>query len=84
MPAPATSPAEDKKPQGGEKTKAHDGEPARPDDGELGGVALGMQVWDDYERDLKAWEAAEAAVQQTDAGGVEGNAEAAAPIASTS
>jgi hypothetical protein len=43
-----------------------------------------MRVWDDYERDLKAWEAAEAAAQPTDAGGVEGNAEAAAPIASTS
>jgi hypothetical protein len=33
----------------------------RPDDGELGGVALGMQTWDDYERELKAWEATEAA-----------------------
>ncbi|KAI9507998.1 hypothetical protein F5148DRAFT_1275969 [Russula earlei] len=32
----------------------------RPDDGELGGVALGMQVWDDYERELKVWEAAKA------------------------
>ena len=31
-----------------------------PDDGELGGVALGTQVWDDYERELKAWEAAQA------------------------
>jgi len=28
-----------------------------PDDGELGGVALGTQVWDEYERELKAWEA---------------------------
>ncbi|KAI0250928.1 hypothetical protein BJV78DRAFT_1127092 [Lactifluus subvellereus] len=84
MPAPATSPAEDKKSQGGKETKADDGEPARPDDGELGGVALGMQVWDDYERELKVWEAAEAAAQRTDAGRVESNAEAAAPTASTS
>jgi hypothetical protein len=29
------------------------------DDGELGGVALGMRVWDDYERELKVWESAE-------------------------
>jgi len=34
------------------------GDETRPDDGELGGVALGMQVWDDYERELKLWEAA--------------------------
>jgi hypothetical protein len=31
----------------------------RPDDGELGGVALGMEVWDDYERQLKMWDVAE-------------------------
>jgi len=37
-----------------------------PDDGELGGTALGMEVWDDYERELKVWEAAEAA-QEADA-----------------
>jgi hypothetical protein len=34
---------------------------AQRDDGELGGMALGMEVWDDYERELKVWEAAETA-----------------------
>ena len=29
--------------------------------GELGGIVLGMEEWDDYERELKVWEAAEAA-----------------------
>jgi hypothetical protein len=29
------------------------------DDGELGGIVLGTLVWDEYERDLKAWESAE-------------------------
>ena len=42
--------------------KRSDGD-SQPDDGELGGVALGMQVWDDYERELKAWDAE---VAQTD------------------
>jgi len=44
-------------------TPGGDGDATRPDadDGELGGVALGMAVWDEYERELKAWEAAEAA-----------------------
>ena len=36
--------------------KRSDGD-SQPDDKELGGVALGMQVWDDYERELKAWDA---------------------------
>jgi hypothetical protein len=27
----------------------------------LGGIGLGMEVWDDYERELKVWEATEAA-----------------------
>ncbi|KAI9465245.1 hypothetical protein BJY52DRAFT_1245987 [Lactarius psammicola] len=34
-----------------------DGDSPQPDDGELGGVALGMQVWDDYEQELKVWDA---------------------------
>lgn len=40
-------------------TRGRDGSQP-PDDGELGGVALGTQVWDDYERELKAWEALQA------------------------
>jgi hypothetical protein len=36
------------------------GDSSQPDDGELGGVALGMQVWDDYERELKVWDEAQA------------------------
>ncbi len=32
------------------------GDSPQPDDGELGGVSLGMQVWDDYERELKVWD----------------------------
>jgi hypothetical protein len=44
---------------GGSKDEATPGgDETRPDDGELGGVALGMRVWDNYEQDLKAWEAA--------------------------
>ena len=31
------------------------------DDGDVGGIGLGMEVWDDYERELKVCEAAEAA-----------------------
>ncbi|KAI0032398.1 hypothetical protein K488DRAFT_50003 [Vararia minispora EC-137] len=30
-----------------------------PDDGELGGVALGTAVWEEFERELKKWEAEE-------------------------
>jgi len=37
-----------------------------PDDGKLGGIGLGMEVWDDCERELKVWEAAEA-VQEANA-----------------
>lgn len=58
---PATSvPPIEKKSEGGEdKDKNTLGdEGIRPDDGELGGVALGMQVWDEYEQQLKVWEAA--------------------------
>jgi hypothetical protein len=42
--------------------KRSDGD-SQADDGELGGVALGMQVWDDYERELKVWDTEE---NQTD------------------
>ncbi|KAI0302324.1 hypothetical protein B0F90DRAFT_1836626 [Multifurca ochricompacta] len=46
-----------------ESRRSLGGNLTRPDDGELGGVALGMQVWDDYERELKIWEAEEKARQ---------------------
>jgi hypothetical protein len=82
MPAPSMSPAEDqKRSEGGKETKAPNDDAAVPDDGELGGVKLGMQVWDDYERELKIWEAAQP--QPTDAGKAESNAETAARTAST-
>jgi hypothetical protein len=68
-PALSMSPAEDQKAKRGKETQAPDGDPPRPDDGELGGVTLGMQVWDDYEQELKAWEAA----QPTTDGRFEGN-----------
>lgn len=56
---PVTSiPAEDNG-QGKDRETRRDGSPPH-DDGELGGVALGTQVWDDYERELKAWEAQQA------------------------
>jgi hypothetical protein len=78
IPASA-SPVEDKTSKGGKETKAPDSDFARSDDGELGGVTLGMQVWDDYERELKAWEAA----QPTDAGG-RGESSAETAVASAS
>ena len=53
IPVISIPPAEDKGQSKDSETR--DGSP--PDDGELGGVALGTQVWDDYERELKAWEA---------------------------
>ena len=49
IPRAAGGPEEDK------GKKRSDGD-SQPDDGELGGVALGMQVWDDYERELKVWD----------------------------
>ena len=52
----ASIPAEGK---GKDHETRRDGSPPH-DDGELGGVALGTQVWDDYERELKAWEAQQA------------------------
>jgi len=55
IPVISIPPAEDKG-QGKDSETRRDGS-RPPDDGELGGVALGTQVWDDYERELKAWEA---------------------------
>jgi len=52
IPITLAPPAEEKTDGGGDGTRA-------PDDGEFGGVALGMEVWDDYERELKVWEAVE-------------------------
>jgi hypothetical protein len=52
--------AEEKANDGGDGKTQGGGTTAR-DDGELGGIAVGMEVWDDYERELKVWEAAEAA-----------------------
>jgi hypothetical protein len=77
MPASLASPAEEKT-DSGRDGKTPGGGTAQRDDGELGGIALGMEVWDDYERELKVWEAVEAA-QEADASGSGGS-----PIASTS
>jgi hypothetical protein len=54
-------PSAEEKTDGGGDGKTSDGGTTTPDDGELGGMGLGMEVWDDYERELKVWEAAEAA-----------------------
>jgi hypothetical protein len=59
--------AEEKTDDGGDGKTTPGGGTTAPDDGELGGIALGMEVWDDYERELKVWEAAEAA-QEANAG----------------
>ena len=40
--------------------KSGKGAKARVDDEELGGEVLGTMVWDEYEHELKIWEAAEA------------------------
>jgi hypothetical protein len=55
------APAAEEKTDAGGDEKTPGGGTTAPDDGELGGIALGMEVWDDYERELKVWEAAEAA-----------------------
>jgi hypothetical protein len=60
VPVTPVPPAKDKSKGGGKDRDAQTGDEMQPDDGELGGVALGMQVWDDYERQLKMWDAAEA------------------------
>ncbi|KAH9965501.1 hypothetical protein BC827DRAFT_1185038, partial [Russula dissimulans] len=63
-PTPAAA-AQEKTEEGGkEDTNTAGAGAAPPDDGELGGVALGMQVWDEYERELKVWESAEGAVRE--------------------
>jgi len=59
--------AEEKTDDGGDGKTTPGGGTTAPDDGELGGIALGMEVWDDYERELKVWEAAEA-TQEANAG----------------
>ncbi len=56
IPITLASPAEEKTDGSGDGKTPGSGTTA-PDDGELGGVALGMEVWDDYERELKVWEA---------------------------
>ena len=54
-------PAAEKKTDADGDEKTPGGGTTAPDDGELGGIALGMEVWDDYERELKVWEAAQEA-----------------------
>ncbi len=54
------APPAEEKTDGGGDGNTQGGEAAR-DDRELGGIGLGMEVWDDYERELKVWEAADAA-----------------------
>ena len=55
------APPTEEKTDGGGGGRIPGGGSTAADDGELGGIALGMEVWDDYERELKVWEAAEAA-----------------------
>ena len=61
------APSTEEKAEDGGDGKTPGGDTTAPDDGELGGVALGMEVWDDYERELKVWEAAEAVLQEANA-----------------
>jgi hypothetical protein len=60
LPTTLASSTEEKTDDGGDG-KTASGAPTAPDGGELGGIALGMEERDDYERELKVWEAAEAA-----------------------
>ena len=60
IPKTTLAPSAEEKPDDGGDGKTAGGGTTVPDDGELGGTALGMEVWDDYERELKVWEAAEA------------------------
>jgi hypothetical protein len=60
IPVTSIPPVEDKAKGGGEDRDTQGSDETRPDDGELGGVGVGMQVWDDYERELKTWDIAEA------------------------
>jgi hypothetical protein len=59
IPKATVAPSAEEKTDGGGDEKTSGGGTTAPDDGELGGTALGMEVWDDYERELKVWEAAE-------------------------
>jgi hypothetical protein len=64
MPKTTLAPlAEEKTDGGGDGKTPGGGTTTARDDGELGGIALGIEVWDDYEheRELKVWEATEAA-----------------------
>jgi hypothetical protein len=90
MPAALAPPAEEKT-DSSRNGKAPGGGAAQQDDGELGGMGLGMEVWDDYERELKVWEASERelkvweaseAVQETDASG--SGPSGGSPVAGTS
>jgi hypothetical protein len=53
----ALAPSTGEKTDGGGDGKTPGAGSTAPDDGELGGIALGMEVWDGYERELKVWEA---------------------------
>ena len=55
------APPAEEKADGGQNEKTSGGGTAQRDDAELGGMVLGMEVWDDYEQELKKWEAVEAA-----------------------
>jgi hypothetical protein len=61
IPGTLAPPAGEEKTDGSQNEKTPGGGTAQRDDGEMGGMALGMEVWDDYEQELKRWEAAEAA-----------------------
>jgi len=73
IPVISIAPAEDEGQSKDSETRRDGSLP--PDDGELGGVALGTQVWDDYERELKAWEATQA-VPRVDVTNEEGQSDA--------
>ncbi|KAA1476534.1 hypothetical protein DENSPDRAFT_807343 [Dentipellis sp. KUC8613] len=58
--APAPAPPEtDSEPQPQAGKSNAEPRKQRVDDGEMGGEVLGTMVWEEYERELKAWEAAE-------------------------
>jgi hypothetical protein len=51
IPKTTLAPSAEEKRDGGGDGKTPGG--GMPDDGELGGTALGMEVWNNYERELK-------------------------------
>ncbi|TFY52634.1 hypothetical protein EVG20_g10465, partial [Dentipellis fragilis] len=56
----AAPPETDSEPQAGKSSDAAEGARKKHvDDGEMGGEVLGTMIWEEYERELKAWEAAE-------------------------